>query len=217
MNIKQVQIENYQNHSMFYNMMPANVLTPVCVLTQSVKQVNTYLKQFGKSIVCWPNYARNEASRLMWVNWIYRNLLVEPIRKPLLVHQQNDQYIVDCGDTRLMAATLYDHKYVLPVLITCLNTQEYLYHDWIRIYTNQQLFEILGFDPTHAVLMVRENPKDSDHLFSWMEISDQSTSHHWHDENLRCQVLQNYLNNKPNTFKFSVEWALENINWYELR
>jgi hypothetical protein len=215
--IKPIQIEDYHEHGIFYKHMPVSSLTPVSTLDQSIHQVNLFLKQFGRELHTWPHRARNEAARMMWVNWIYNNLNSEPIRKPILVHQHHNEYIVDCGDTRLMAASLYDANLQVPVLITCRGNHQTRYSAWTKVSSNKQLFDLLGFDPDNGTIIATESDPGENHLFSWLEIGDQTTGHHWLDEDMRVSVLQKHLDQQCNNFAFDVNWIIEKINWYALR
>jgi hypothetical protein len=213
----EILIEDIKDFWVFYTMLPVTQLTPVQTLEQSIKQTNMCIDCHGRDTAVWPEYAQNEIARLVWVNWIVNNLKFEPIRKPVLVHRDRDQLLVDCGDTRIMAATLHNTNASLPVITTCRPSVASVYQTWTRILSNQQLFEILNFDPKHAKILVRHAPTDSDYAFDWMEISDQSTAHHWHDETQRRNTIQRYLNQQSNSFYFSKEWVLESIDWHALR
>jgi hypothetical protein len=215
--ITEAFFENLKDFHVYYTVLPADQLTPVQTLNGSMDQVNQYINQHGRNILQWPNHAQNEIARLMWVNWIAGNLKVEPVRKPVLVHQVKDQLIVDCGDTRIMSATLHDKKTSLPVILTCRSDSASAYQSWTRILSNRQLFEILNFDHTNAKILVQHTSSNSDHAFSWMEISDNSTSHHWHNEDERLKVMQHHLEQQPNNFYFDMEWALTAVDWNALR
>jgi len=212
----EILIEDLKDFHVYYTVMPADQLTPVQTLGGSIEQVNSSIVEHGRTISLWPEYKQNEIARLMWVNWIANNLKSEPVRKPILVHRDCEQLVVDCGDTRIMAATVIDRNVNLPVITSCRPDSAELYQTWTRILSNCQLFKILNFDTNHAKVLVENSLPNLDHAFDWMEISDSSTAHHWHNETQRRDTIQNYLSQQSDTFYFTKEWVSKPINWNAL-
>ena len=195
---------------MFYHAAwPAEDLQPVCTLAQCVQTVNQNLKLNGRAIGNWTAEAQDEAARLMWVNWMYQRLGVEPIRKPILTHLQANKLVVDCGDTRLMSLNLLIDPGTVGVLCTVPVLQADEFSDWIPVRTNRELLQITGF-ATDAHVMMRPS---LDHAIAWMEIGDHTTAHHLHDVDQRAAMMQRYIDTQQDTFEFSVDWARNYINW----
>ena len=103
--------------AMFYHpQWPVEDLLPVCTLEDGIERVNHQL-QSSRDLKTWGLGYQDEVARLLWVNWIYQRLGTEPIRKPVLVHEYDDTWIVDCGDTRLMSLKLLLELHSLDQLV----------------------------------------------------------------------------------------------------
>jgi len=195
---------------MFYHAAwPVDLLTPGCTLSQCVDAVNHDMATKGKDLQQWSSFQQDAIARLLWVNWIYQRLGVEPIRKPVLTHWHRGQHIVDCGDTRLMALKLLLDPGTVGVAVTVPAEHADQFNDWDPIRTNQDLIRVTGFGSTAEVL-VRTGSKQA---IEWLEIGDHTTAHHLHSVDQRVNMMQNYLNQQSREFEFSVDWARNYINW----
>lgn len=195
---------------MFYHAAwPAEDLQPVCTLIQSVSTVNRCLSKHGKNISEWSPNEQDEAARLLWVNWIYQRLGVEPIRKPILVHCEQQRLVVDCGDTRLMSLNLLIDPGTVSVVCTAPTGQADDFADWTPIRNNKELLRATGFGQD-AHVMIRPA---KDHAIEWLEIGDRTTAHHLHDVDQRVNMMQRYLDQQAKNFEFSVDWARNYIAW----
>ena len=195
--------------AMFYHTQwPAENLQPVCTLPQSVYTVNQQLVH-SRNITTWNPAYQDEIARLLWVNWMYQRLGAEPIRKPILVHQEQDQFVVDCGDTRLMALSLLLDPGTVSVIVVVPIAQVGEYSDWRQIHTNRDLMRATGFG-RGANIALRVN--DTGRI-EWLEIGDHTTAHHLHDVDQRVAMMQRYLDTQQDTFEFSIDWARSHINW----
>ena len=201
-------------YCMFYNpSIIASTLTPVQTLDGSCQTINKQLESHGTNISTWTARKQNEIARLLRVNFFYQNLDTEPIRKPILVHKHNNQFLVDCGDTRLMALQLNSSTATVSVVITCLAEESEQYSTWQSITCDIDLVEATNFDLNNTTILVTPTPPDADYAFEWMEIGDRSTRHHLHNIDHRVEMMQKYLNTQPADFKFSAEWAKTPIDW----
>lgn len=195
---------------MFYHAAwPVDLLTPVCTLSQCVDSVNQCMAAHSRNLQQWSHVQQDAVARLLWVNWIYQRLGVEPIRKPVLTHWHHGQHIVDCGDTRLMALNLLLDPGTVGVAVTVPAEYSDQFSNWDPIRTNQDLIRASGFGSTAEVL-VRPGTEQA---IEWLEIGDHSTAHHLHSVHQRVGMMQNYLNQQPADFEFSVDWARNYINW----
>lgn len=199
-------------HRMFYHAKyPAKRLTPVQTLAGSIKIVNVSLLKFGKNLQQWDAGSQDEITRLLNVNWIFQRLSIEPIRKPVLVHREGEEFIVDCGDTRLMSLLEHDTQSTVDIVVTT-KTELERYRDWAEIKNDQDLISLSGLDPiTSAIFATKETGKDW--AVSWLEIGDHTTSHHLHSVDLRISMMQNYLNQQGSNFLFTRDWIKEPIDW----
>lgn len=195
---------------MFYHAQwPVDLLNPVCTLQRTIEVVNNELKYNSKKLDQWPPMKQDEIARLMRANWIYQRLGVEPIRKPVLTHLESGQHVVDCGDTRLMALNLLLDPGTVGVACTVPVNQADQFSDWTPVRTNQDLIEVSGFN-SQATVLIRPGHNQA---IEWLEIGDHTTSHHLHDVDQRVAMMQNYLNQQPVDFEFSVGWARDYHNW----
>ena len=185
---------------------------PVCTLDRAIQQVNQALQQQGRILVTWPAGLQDQAARLIWVNWIYQNLAVEPIRKPILAHFELLDLCVDCGDTRLMAVSLRPEITHVPAVVTVPSDHVM---DWTRVYSGRQLCELVGLDPDHSVILATPADAHKNHAIQWMEIGDRTTAHHLHNVDQRLAMLQHYVNQQPDEFAFDRAWFCQSINWSE--
>lgn len=202
-----------QNFSMYYHPAVAvDRFLPVCTLDQTIQQVNQALAQQGRNFETWSAGHQDQAARLLWVNWIYQNLEIEPIRKPILAHCEQSGLRVDCGDTRLMAVSLRPKITHVPAVITVPNHCEI---DWTPVRSGTELCELIGLDPAHSVILATPTSAGKDYAIEWMEIGDQTTAHHLHSVDQRLTMLQNYVNQQDQDFVFDRAWFIKSINWSE--
>jgi hypothetical protein len=188
-------------------------LTPVQTLAQCVEISNHLLDLYGSDFSQWDHKHYDTIARIMNANWINQRLAVEPIRKPVLVHKEQNQLIVDCGDTRIMALTAIDHPPCLSAMITVRATQAHEYREWTPVCTNEDLIRLVGFDPNSTTIALTPAEPGLDWCISWFEIGDYSTSSHLHDVNKRVTMLQNWIRTQPKDFKFSTDWVTWPIDW----
>lgn len=196
--------------AMFYHpQWPVEDLQPVCTLAQSVGTVNHQL-QISRDLSTWAYSYQDEIARLLWVNWMYQRLGTEPIRKPVLVHEQDSKLVVDCGDTRLMSLNLLLDPGTVGVVVTVPKHRSEHYADWRQIHTNRDLMRATGFGRGAAIAL---RPAAKDYAIEWLEIGDHTTAHHLHDINQRIDMMQRYIDTQTDAFEFSVDWARSYINW----
>ena len=195
--------------AMFYHAQwPVEDLQPVCTLPQSVHTVNQQLAH-SRNITTWNPAYQDEIARLLWVNWMYQRLGTEPIRKPILVHQEQVQFVIDCGDTRLMALSLLLDPGTVSVIVVVPIAQVGEYSEWRQIHTNRDLVRATGFGRgANIALRVSATGR-----IEWLEIGDHTTTHHLHDVDQRIAMMQRYVDTQEDTFEFSVDWARSYINW----
>lgn len=202
------------DYCMFYHSaIPASQLTPVQTLDRSCAVVNQALNAHGTELLTWSAGLQDEIARLLWVNKFYQDLHQEPIRKPILVHRQQDQYIVDCGDTRLMTLQLASDTATVSVVVTCLATAADRYTDWQPVAGDQDLIQLTNFDSDNTSILVTKTLPGTDYALEWLEIGDASTGHHLHSIDLRISMMQQYLNTQSATFEFSSDWARSSVDW----
>lgn len=196
--------------AMFYTAsMPVEKLNSLQTLDRSINLVNQYLYNNGSQLDQWNPGMQDEITRLLWVNWIYQRLDVEPIRKPILTHYQDNQFYVDCGDTRLMSLRLYNPQACVQVLTTCKLEQVGCFKSWTRVYNSQDLKQVAGFEQDAVVLAT----PGINWCFYWLEIGDQTTSHHLHSVDQRLAMMQHYIDQQTDNFLFSVDWAKSSVDW----
>lgn len=201
-------------YCMFYHAAYAiSKLTPVQTLEGSCSVTNQALNLYGTDLMTWPARLQNEITKLLRVNHFYQNLHQEPIRKPLLIHRQQEQLIVDCGDTRMMTLQLNPEICTVSVVLTCTAADSGRYQQWQQIVSDADLIRLTCFDPLNTTILVTPTPAGADHGLEWLEIGDQSTKHHLHSVDLRLTMMQNYLATQQKYFKFDVEWARSPVDW----
>jgi hypothetical protein len=203
-----------KRYAMFYRAgISVQELSPLQTLDKSIEIVNAHMKQQGRNLYSWEPGLQDEISRLVNVNWIYQKLPHEPIKKPILIHKENNKYLVDCGDTRLMALSLCSNPPLIAVIITtpCESAGEFL--DWIPITNDAELVGHLGLDPGSATIYYTPADADKNYAVSWLEIGDNSTATHLHDINQKLNMMQQYLDQQADNFEFSISWAKQPIEW----
>jgi len=197
----------------FHPALSVNQFTPVQTLETCIEVVNHLIKSYGKDFSYWSQDHHDMILQITRANWIYQHLSVEPIRKPILIHKQDNQLIVDCGDTRLMAVSAMDCPPKLSAVITVKKQLAHEYVDWIPVYTNLDLISLCGFDADSSNILFSLAEPDQDWCINWLEIGDQSTSHHLHDTNTAVNMLQRWLETQPDNFEFSTDWIRLPIDW----
>jgi hypothetical protein len=202
-------------YSMFYN--PALALTdilPGLSYTQAREQINASLKIHSKNFDQWHPGTRNTLARIMRANWIYQRLFQEPIKKPLLVRREDSKFRILCGDTRFMAVTADQSMQSIGVILTCPVLDNSYYKNWTQIMNNQDLVSVCGFDPQLTQIHVNKS-NNIDYAIEWLEIGDNSTSHHLHDFDLRLNLMKKYLDQQAEDFEFSCDWITTPIHWID--
>ena len=203
-----------ERYAMFYHAgMRVQELCPMQTLDNSIKTVNTHMKRHGQDLFAWEPGLQDEISRLVNVNWIYQKLPREPIRKPILVYQQDRKYHVICGDTRLMALSLCSDPPLVSVVITTLRELAGDFLDWIPITSDAELIGHLDLDPDSTAIYYTPADADKNYAVSWLEIGDNSTATHLHDINQKLSMMQQYLDQQAGDFEFSISWAKQPIEW----
>ena len=187
----------------FHPAWPCVNLTPVCNVDQCLAQVNFALEKYGTDLTKWADSLQNQIAKLFRVSWILQRLSIESIRKPILVHKEGLRFVIDCGDTRLMAKMLSADPGTVPVVATCKKSQYNDYMDWIAVESTDHLKTLSGFDNSAEVLL---SATQGTHAVSWLEIGDQTTAHHLHDESLRLKWMQQFINLHDQNYRFSREW-----------
>jgi len=201
------------DYAMYYHPnIPISALTPQQTLDQSIDTVNTRIAQDGVDIMTWHPGFQDEVTRLLNVNWIFQRFGQEPIRKPILVHRLLDQYIVDCGDTRLMALQLLDNPPTVSTVITC-RRHDNNYTDWLPIHTESDLIKYTGLDDGAIYLRACQN----DWAIEWLEIGNATTAHHLHNLDDKLTMMQNYLKDQLGNFIFTPAWARTSIDWNQYK
>ena len=203
-----------ERYAMFYHAgMSIQELSPMQTLDKSIEIVNTHMNQYRRNLFSWEPGLQDEISRLVNVNWIYQKLLFEPIKKPILVYQQDCKYHVICGDTRLMALNLCSAPPQVSVVITTPRESVSEFLDWIPIASDAELIGHVGLDPGSAAIYYTPADADKNYAVSWLEIGDNSTAMHLHDINQKLNMMQQYLDQQPSDFEFSMSWAKQPIKW----
>ena len=100
--------------------------------------------------------------------------------------------------------------------VTCLQEQACYFSDWIPIRHNQDLTDILQFDPKTTTIVYRAAPTSAGYAIEWLEIGDQSTSHHLHSISQRVTMMQNFLNSQSADFEFDLTWPHQGLDWNAL-
>jgi hypothetical protein len=208
-NIKQALGNQYK--MFFHPGLPLSKFTPHLTLHESVKLLNHLLDKNGKDF----SQHHDSFTQLMNANWIYQRLETEPIRKPILVHDEHGQLKVDCGDTRIMAVSAMKHPAMLSAIISVDCKQADNYSDWIPINDNQDLIQATNFDPQTVNVLFTLTEPGTDWPISWLEIGDNSTSHHLHDVDAKSAMMKNWINLQPDDFRFSIDWVTWPIDWSE--
>ena len=203
-----------ERYAMFYHAgMSVQELSPMQTLDKSIKIVNTHMNLHGRNLFSWEPGLQDEISRLVNVNWIYQKLPREPIKKPILVYQQDRKYHVICGDTRLMALSLCSDPPQVSVVITTPRELAGDFLDWIPITGDAELIGHVGLDTGSAEIYYTPADADKNYAASWLEIGDNSTATHLHDINQKLNMMQQYLDQQAGDFEFSISWAKQPIEW----
>lgn len=202
------------SYAMFYcKQFDSKKLTPELTLMQCLNTVNNLLKQHGKNLHTWPANTVNSIAKLVRAHVIYQRLSAEPVRKPLLIHAQQNQFVVLCGDTRLMALTQLPTPSMVSVILTCTQDCTDQYQSWTRIRSTTDLAACTGLALDNHNVKITAAPAGADHAVSWIEFGDQTTAHHLHDVSQRVRMMQYYLDQQPEDFCFGSDWLLEKIKW----
>jgi hypothetical protein len=137
-------------------------------------------------------------------NWMVQDLRRNPMLKPIFCE---DDYRVIVGDTRVAAAKL--------VGITHVPVMAYLTEPQGTICRSINDIKILSGFQTDAY--VSWTPWTIDPVTAvpdWIDIGDQRTARHGHDESRRLAAMQDHL--KKNPRPLTREWLLEPKDWGDI-
>lgn len=202
------------DYAMFYtSKIMTNQLVPGSTFEQCRQAVNIALEQYGLQLQSWPDIYTNRVVKMVRAHVIFQNLTTEPIRKPLLIHQQNQQFFVDCGDTRLMALNQLRVPVAVSAVLTCKLSQAADFKDWYRVYNVKDLSAYTGIALKSSKVKMSVTEPDENYRLTWLEIGDASTAHHLHDPQQRLQMMQNYLDQQSVNFRFGPDWLQTTIQW----
>ena len=167
-----------------------NVLNPVSTLEDMLERANT-----GD-----PDALAN----MVRLNWMVQDLRRNPMIKPIFC---DHEYRVIVGDTRIAAAKL--------VGITHVPVMAYLTESRGQICKTINDIKILsGFSTDAHVSWIPWTIDPTTAVPDWIDIGDQRTAHHGHNESRRLEAMQDYL--KKNPQPLTPEWLLEPRDWGDI-
>jgi hypothetical protein len=82
-----------------------------------------------------------------------------------------------------------------------------------QITSDAELIDHVGLDTGSAAIYYTPAEVDKNYAVSWLEIGDNSTATHLHDINQKLNMMQQYLDQQTDNFKFRVSWARQPIKW----
>ncbi len=133
------------------------------------------------------------------------------IIKPIQAELQHFKLVVMRGDTRLMAAELFETVFYAPVLCLVPKIWSAMFADWTVISDWDQLTDCLGF-PRGCVKVSFDRGQDST-VMSFLEFELAHTAHHLHDEHQCRRMMTNYLAQQDPDFRFDRNWILQPVDW----
>ena len=143
-------------------------------------------------------------ANMVRLNWMVQDLKKNPMLKPIFC---DHGYRVIVGDTRIAAAQLAGMTHV-PVMA-------YLTEPCGTVCRSINDIKILSGFQTDA--HVSWTPWTIDPVTAvpdWIDIGDQRTAHHGHDESRRLEAMREYL--KKNPQPLTTEWLLELRDWGDI-
>ena len=138
------------------------------------------------------------------LNWMIQDLRVNSMIKPIFC--RDDDYRVIVGDTRIMAAQLAG---VLQVPVMA-----YLHQPQGQICRTLEDIKIFSGFGSDAILQFVPNVDPLTCPPNWIDIGDQRTAGHGHDEARRLEAIQTLL--KKNPQPLTLEWLLEPRDWGDI-
>jgi hypothetical protein len=179
-------------------------LRPGLTYQQACDRLNSLILSQGINIAQWRDPGdHSTAARLIRANWIYHTLDRCPIRKPLLVMPNQHGYQILCGDTRYMAVS---HRTptatVAVVAVLPKHDQTHNWTSWYPIKNDHELLSLCGLDAKTGQVHFGF----SQDYGPWLEIGDCTTAAHMHDQTEREAIMQDFLNNQDNDFRFDKNW-----------
>ena len=123
------------------------------------------------------------------------------IQKPLLV---DHDFNIITGDTRHMALQVHKHITHVSALMSAQTAPD----NWVDIQSRYELAELLDIDPKNIIT----NSDWSKQQLDWIEFAYPHTENHMHDEDQRTRMIENYLQQHPDTV-FDKKWLSEIIDW----
>lgn len=133
------------------------------------------------------------------------------IVKPIQAELQHFRLVVMRGDTRLMAAGLFDSIFYAPVLCLVPKIWSVMFADWTVIRDWDALTDRMGW-PCGCVKVNFEHVQDTT-VMKFLEFQLPQTAHHLHDEHQRRRMMTNYLSQQDPAFRFDNDWILTPVDW----
>lgn len=168
-----------------------NELTPVADLDQTLR-----LARDGDP---------ESLANLVRLNWMVQDLKINAMIKPLFCRDQSLQVIV--GDTRIMAARLAGLTHV-PVMAYLQTPRGSVCHslDDIKRYSGFQIDARISWTPTQIDPLCQPP--------GWIDIGDQRTRHHGHDQTARLRAIQIMQEKNPQTL--DINWIQQPKDWGDI-
>lgn len=177
-------------------------LTPLLRLPVAMAQANEILSSCS-DLDLLTELELDCLARMVRVKWIYQHIATDPVRKPILMHVEDNTMMVDCGDTRLMALDLMAVAPSISVLTTCLTQNSDEFATWQEITNESTLSQNLELDLESTHIQYTATDVGTAWAVSWLEIGDDSTSHHLHDTQKCLDLLGTHDLGK---FQFTRAW-----------
>lgn len=188
----------------FHQALPVHHLTSVMTLSRLISVCN-HARASTRTVT-------NDMLKLLRVNLFATEFQQgAQIIKPIQVELQNFQLVVMRGDTRLMAAGLFESVFYAPVVCLVPKIWSSMFADWTVIGDWNTLTDRLDF-PRGCVQVNFDRTPDTT-VMSFLEFQLPQTAHHLHDQHQRRRMMTNYLSQQDPAFRFDHDWILTPVDW----
>ena len=200
-------------HVLFYcPSVPITDIKNPTPLSEFTAMVNRGLDRLGVNTLH-HNDTKYFAANMVRINMYYHSLLNQGSVKPMLLHWTGGDFFGGgTGGTRLMAAELIPHMTTVAAFIDTTTDFADKFKHCTQITSFREFATYFAAQP-HTQFYFRITDPNAGYGLDWYEVALEDAATTVADENWCVQVLENYLKQQPDNFRFEPSWFCRCIDW----
>jgi hypothetical protein len=200
------------DHQLFYcNNFPINQIQPQQTLSQLCKMANYRLEYYPKNEFIKDINCRDFVSNIVKINLMVNTIKEFGCVKPMLLQYRGSMpMIAGTGDSRLKAIECILEITTVPAIISTHQKYSQVFSHYTAIHSIDQLRYICNVN-LNTDFYVRFTDEFADYGIDWVEYSVDTVT--VPDIEWCLIAMQNYINEQSYTFRFTIDWFKNLVNW----